>query len=532
MRRPSTFVALLFSGCLITSACSGSGAGKNQSGPARYADNGTFTMALLDDADGLDPYRTGTGLYLVGLAYDSLVNIRPDGTFVSGVAKKWSADAHSATFTLRAGVTCSDGTPLTAGQVAADMNFVGDKANGSALYGRFTPPLPFRAAGDDATGTVTVTMAGKPFGFLLHTLGLLPIVCAKGLRDPKMLKHATAGTGPYVLSNAVPGQSYTFTARKDYSWGPAGAATGRPGAPRSIVVRIITNETTGANLLLAGELNMAQVNGPDRARLRAKGLKAIEAPQAGAWLFFNHRGARPNADERVRRALVETLDLTQVVKVSTAQTGRAARGLTALEPRVCGGDTITGNLPGHDVAGAGALLDQAGWAKGPNGFRDKDGKPLRIELSYVPSFLPDGKAAAELIAQQWESVGIDVKTTPVTLTGLVQVQKNGNFDVLLQPFNSNLPSRFVALLSGPTPPQGNNFSGIDNQTYDDLVTKASGITAPASCAYWGQAEKALFQAVNVAPISERIGYYFLNKAEATINGTTTLPDPTSIRVLE
>lgn len=532
MRRPSALMAMVFSSCLIASACGGSGAARNQGGPARYADNGTFTMALSDDADGLDPYRTGTGLYLVGMAYDSLVNIRPDGTFVSGLAGKWSADAHSATFTLRPGVTCSDGTALTAGQVAADMNFVGDPANTSALYGRFTPPLPFRAAGDDGARTVTVTMAGKPFGFLLHTLGLLPIVCSKGLRDPNALKHATDGTGPYVLSHADPGQSYTFTVRKDYTWGPAGATTNTPGAPRTIVVRVITNETTAANLLLAGDLNMAQINGQDRSRLRARGLKAIEAPQAGAWLFFNHRGARPNADERVRRALVEALDLTQVVKVSTAETGRAATGLTALEPRACGGDTVAGNLPGHDVAGAQALLDQAGWAKGSGGVRAKDGKPLRIQLYYPPSLLPDGRSAAELIAQQWKSVGVDVRTTAGTLTGLVQVQKNGDFDVLLQPFNSNLPSRFVSLLSGPTPPRGGNFSGIDNPAYDDLVAKASSMTTPASCTYWVQAEKAIFQAVNVAPISERVGYYFLDKATATINGTTTLPAPTSIRVLD
>ncbi len=530
MRRTSAIAALLIPSCLVASACSGSGTAQN--GPRRYAANGTFTMSQLDDSDGLDPYRTGTGLYLVGPAYDSLINIRPDGTFVSGLAEKWSADAHSATFQVRSGVTCSDGTPLTAGQVAADMNFVGDPANASALYGRFTPPLPFHATGDDKSGTVTVAMAAKPFGFLLNTLGLLPIVCSKGLRDPKMLKNATDGTGPYVLSKAVRGQSYTFTERKNYTWGPAGATTGRPGAPRTIVVRVITNETTAANLLLSGQLNMAQVNGQDRSRMRARGFKAIDAPQAGAWLFFNHRGTRPNSDERVRRALVEALDLKQIVKVSTAQTGRAATGLTALQPRACTGDTIAGNLPGHDVAGAGALLDQAGWAKGPDGLRSKNGKPLRIELYYVPSFLLDGKAAAELIAQQWKSVGIDVKTTTGTLTGLVQVQKNGNFDVLLQPFNSNLPSRFVALLSGPTPPQGTNFSGIDNKTYDSLVTKASGMTAPASCTYWGQAEKAIFQAVNVAPISERIGNYFLNKATATINGTTTLPDPTSIRVFE
>jgi peptide/nickel transport system substrate-binding protein len=531
MRRSSLFVAIVAASCLVASACSGSGSGTGTTGSSG---GGTFTMSQLDDTDGMDPYRDGTGLYLVGLAYDSLLNLRPDGTFVSGLADKWSADARTATFTLRQGVTCSDGTPLTASQVAADMSFVGNEKNASALYGRFTPPLPFRATGDDGTGTVTVTMTGKPFGFLLHTLGLLPIVCPKGLKDPKALERATDGTGPYVLSEAEPGQRYTFTARKDYAWGPDGATTtGQPGSPHTIVVRVITNETTAANLLLSGELNMAQVIGQDRSRLQAKGFKALEVPQAGAWLFFNHRGGRPNSDELVRRALVQSLDLDEVVKVSTLQTGRAATGLTALEPKACADDSpALGDLPGHDAAAAGTQLDQAGWVKGPDGKRSKDGKPLAIDLYYVPAFLPGGKPAAELIAQQWESLGATVKTTAGTLTGLVQVQKNGNYDVLLQPFNSSLPSRFVSLMSGPTPPDGNNFSGIDNRAYTDLVTKASAITAPESCTYWKQAEQALFRAVDVAPISERIGYYFLNGADATMNGTTTLPDPTSIRVHE
>lgn len=532
MRRSSLLIAVVAAGCVVASACSGSGSGSG-SGTKGNAGGGVFTMSQLDDTDGLDPYRDGTGLYLVGLAYDSLLNIRPDGTFVSGLAENWSADARTATFTLRRSVTCSDSTPLTASQVAADMNFVGNEKNASALYGRFTPPLPFRASGDDGSGTVRVTMTGKPFGFLLHTLGLLPIVCPKGLKDPKVLERATDGTGPYVLSEAQTGQKYTFTARKDYAWGPDGAKTGRPGSPHTIVVRVITNETTAANLLLSGELNMAQVIGPDRTRLQAKGFEALEAPQAGAWLFFNHRGGRPNSDERVRRALVQSLDLDEVVTVSTLQTGRPATGLTALEPKACKDDSpALGDLPGHDIAGAEAQLDQTGWVKGSDGKRSKDGRQLAIDLYYVPSFLPGGKPAAELIAKAWESLGIAVKTTAGTLTGLVQVQKNGNYDVLLQPFNSSLPSRFVTLMSGPTPPDGNNFSGIDNPTYTDLVTKASAMTAPASCTYWKQAEQALFKAVDVAPISERIGYYFLNKAEATINGTTTLPDPTSIRVHE
>jgi len=96
--------------CLVASSCSASSnpAGV-KNGPVEYATDGTFTMAVGDDLGIFDPYRTGIFGYSK-LAYDSLVNLQPDGTFASGLAQKWTADAHSATFTLRPDVTCSDGT--------------------------------------------------------------------------------------------------------------------------------------------------------------------------------------------------------------------------------------------------------------------------------------------------------------------------------------------------------------------------------------------------------------------------------------
>src|SRR4051812_5832700 len=103
MRRHFALLGSLVAACLLGSACAGPA---DQSAPVRYSTNATFTMAISDDLSSFDPYRTN----LVGyakLAYDSLVNLRPDGTFGSGLARSWTADASSATFTLRPDVTCS-----------------------------------------------------------------------------------------------------------------------------------------------------------------------------------------------------------------------------------------------------------------------------------------------------------------------------------------------------------------------------------------------------------------------------------------
>ena len=56
------------------------------------------------------------------------------GGLVAGLADKWQGTTTKAMFTLRKGVTCSDGTPLTAGDVAANINFVGDTKNAMSGY--------------------------------------------------------------------------------------------------------------------------------------------------------------------------------------------------------------------------------------------------------------------------------------------------------------------------------------------------------------------------------------------------------------
>src|SRR5262245_19967189 len=117
MPRFPLFVSALATMSLVLSACGGSGGSAAPGGPVHYATGGTFTMTVSYDLGAFDPY-TGIVLGPSVLAYDSLVNLRQDGRFVSGLAQKWTADVRSATFTLRPGVTCSDGTPLTASQVA------------------------------------------------------------------------------------------------------------------------------------------------------------------------------------------------------------------------------------------------------------------------------------------------------------------------------------------------------------------------------------------------------------------------------
>ena len=223
---------------LALAGCGG-GSGPGAQSKGQVVDGGTFTLALSADPGNLDPQSSAANaLFTVTqFAYDTLVSVDAAGGDIRPqLADKWSAAGTTVKLTLRSGVTCADGTALTAKTVADNLTYVADPKNKSPFLGTFLP-AGAKAAGDDATGTVTLTLAA-PAPFVLNGLASLPIVCPGGLTDRKSLAKATAGSGPYKLTEAVPGDHYTYAIRDGYTWGPNGASTATPGMPDTVVIKI------------------------------------------------------------------------------------------------------------------------------------------------------------------------------------------------------------------------------------------------------------------------------------------------------
>ncbi|WP_283136402.1 ABC transporter substrate-binding protein [Rhizohabitans arisaemae] len=509
----------------LVTACGGGGEANDNA----TTTGGTFTMAQPGDPGVVDPYRNVISLEVSALAYDGLVNVTPDRKVVSGLAETWQTEADSTTFTLKAGITCSDGTSLTASQVAAALEFVKDPKNGSTLYGLLVPTIPFTVKADDSARTVTVTME-KPFGFVLETIGRVPIVCAKGMADPAMLKNASSGTGPFTLSEVVPGDHYTFTVRKGYTWGPNGASTDAPGTPSKVVIQVVANETTAANLLLSGDVNLARISGADQDRMTAQNLKYMAITSRSGELWFNQRDKRPGSEAPVRKALTAALNLDELARVSTSGKGKRPTAIVGSDPKPCGADTLTGRLPAHDPAKAASLLDEAGWTVGADGVRGKNGKPLRMDLHYSAGG-EGGPATAELVAKQWKAVGVEVKLTADDSKALSRAMfETGDFDAFLVGLRFTMPYQVVPFVSGQVPPKGQNFTGVDNADYQRLSTEAVRTSGDAGCALWNEAEQALFGNVDLVPFADLEVPFFLSGAEAQTDGWLQMPIPTSIRL--
>ena len=486
----------------------------NASPASAFVDGGTFTMSLAGDPGKLDPQSSASNaLFAVNqLAYDNLVFVDGEtGQIEPQLATDWKVDGRTVTLTLGKGITCSDGSPFTATMAADNIGYVADPKNKSPYLGTFIP-AGATATGDDAAGVVTITLT-QPAPFVLNGLGSLPMVCANGMQDRASLKDTTDGTGPYQLTEAVPGDHYTYQIRDGYTWGPNGATTAEKGMPDTVIMKIVQNEGTAANLLLSGELNAALIQGPDAKRLDAAKLFSVSTAAMVGEQWYNHDDGHATGDAAVRMALTQAVDYGELAKVATAGEGGPATTLAGLAPVACPGDSISGSLPAHDVDAAKAALS---------------GKKLTFLYSSAAGSAV--AAAAELAVQEWKAAGADVTAKAVDETALQgAVFGTGDWDIAWVPLNVNSPDQLVPFLSGPgLADEGTNFSGIDNVDYTDAVAAANAMEGAAGCPTWLDAESKLVAAADIVPFATSAVKTYGKGAQFAYPGTLM---PTSIRML-
>ncbi|MFC6082714.1 ABC transporter substrate-binding protein [Sphaerisporangium aureirubrum] len=510
-----------------TAGCGGGGGDDGGGGGGEASPAKTFTLDLPADPGALDPQGSAVSALfgMTQFAYDNLVAVAEDGTILPHLASAWTVDGTTLTFDIKSGVTCADGTPFTAKTVVDNIAYVEDPKNKSPFLGVF---IPAGATASASGSTVTVKLAA-PAPFALNSFSNLPMVCDAGMKNRASLKAATNGTGPYVLTEAVPSDRYTYQLREGYTWGPGGATTAEKGMPAKVVVKIVANETTAANELLAGTVNAVQITGSDAARLAGAGLKFVGTQALIGQQWYNHAKGHATSDPAVRMALTQALDLKQLQVALTSGKGAPATQLAALEPTGCAGDSVTGHLPAFDATAAGATLDAAGWTKGADGVRAKDGKPLSASFIYDGALSSGGSAAAELAAAAWKAIGVDVTATQQNQTQLSgALFGTGDWDIAWAPVNVSTPDQIMPFVSGPATPKGTNFAAIDNDGYLAAATKAMGATGADGCKDWFAAEQALYESADLVPFANNVIPTFLKGAELSIVGSIV---PTSIRML-
>ena len=517
-----TAVAVL--AAITLSACS---TPTTDNSDAEFVSGGTFTKALSSDPGSLIP-MTAISLAareFVSYAYENLAYVTSDGEIIPWLAESWEESGTEIVYTLKEGITCSDGTPFTAETAAANINYHADPANATFYYGSQVTEA-ISATGEGNTLTISST---KNDPFILANTGLIEMVCQAGLDDPDSLADATNGTGLFEMTDLVPATSYTFTKRTDYTWGPEEVTSETVGLPDTIEIDVITDESTAANLMLSGDVNAALITGPDKARLDGAGYDTVGILNPAGEMLFNEKSDRPTSDPLVREALSISLDRDEVGTVVTDGAPLESKSLVNKTPLLCVPVDGVLELPATDLTRAGELLDEAGWVAGADGKRSKDGEPLEITFIYDAATATHA-AAAELVQQTWNELGI---TTELSANDAAawseQLFQTFDWDtgfVQIAPGSPVVLSNFFA---GNSPDNGgNNFMFVENEAYNALAEEASSASPEETCGLWQEAEAELLKRFDVFPLAENIVPTYVSGA---VIERTDIILPTAIRMV-
>ncbi|MDX2103937.1 MAG: ABC transporter substrate-binding protein [Alphaproteobacteria bacterium] len=361
-----------------------------------------------------EPTDTGYLMTRLQLA-ETLVLVEPDGRLVGGLADAWAVDEDRLTwrFRLRAGVRFHDGTPLTAEAVITSLT--------RAIAGESLQQLPLDQITASADGVVirTRTPVGHLPALLVDYAAVILAPASWG-SDGKV--QTVIGTGPYRLAGRD-GQTVLDLVRFDGYWGSA------PSIQR-VRYTAIANGDTRTNVAVAGDVDVMFTTVPAATqRINSTGrMRVISQTIPRARVLAFNAGLPQFSDVRVRRAIALAVDRAGIAAAVLRHPASAATQL--LPPAVA--DWHDAALPPlrTDPAAAMALLEEAGWRRGADGIRTKDGVRLAATVLTIAN-RPELAVMATAMQAQLKAVGLELAVEPVPSAGIPQAIQAGTMQMTM-----------------------------------------------------------------------------------------------------
>jgi len=339
-----------------------------------------------------------------------------------GLAK----DGKSVTWKLKPGVQWHDGKPFTADDVVFNWEYAKDPATAAVTSGTYQDIKVEKV--DDLTVRV---LFPKPTPFWADAfVGVRGMIIPKHLfadfsgaksRDaPTNLKPV--GTGPYKFIDFKPGDMVRGELNTNYH------AANRPhfdtiemkgGGDAVSAARAVlqTGEYDYAwNLQVEDEILLRLEKGGKGATLIAPGgnIEHIQLNSTDPWTEVDGERSSMKSkhptltDKAVRRALGLLIDRKSVEDHIYGRTGIATGNFVNNPKRF----VSTNTKWEFNIDKANQILEEAGWKKGPDGIRAKDGKKLKFV--YQTSINTPRQKNQAIVKQAAQKAGIDMELKSVT----------------------------------------------------------------------------------------------------------------------
>ena len=336
-----------------------------------------------------------------------------------------SQDLTSITWKLKEGLVWSDGSPVTSTDVVFTANYCMDPDGGCAQLEKFDGVVSVEAI-DTLTTKVTFKEAKpNPYGPFMG--GQSPIIQAAqfadctGARAPECTAEnfGPIGTGPFVVTNFKPNDVIQMVANDKFRTAgkPAFASlTFKGGGSAEASGRAVmeTGEYDyGWNLQLAPDVIAKMKEGGKGTPISAFGalVERLEMnltnPSPDLPPETRSTVAEPHpflSEKAVRQALSMAINRQELVDIGYGDAGRPTCNLVPA-PALYASDN-TGCLT-QDIAGANAMLEAAGWVKGSDGVRAKNG--VRLSILYQTSTNAVRQDFQALIKDSWNQIGVETE---------------------------------------------------------------------------------------------------------------------------
>ncbi len=453
---------------LFAAACSRStpAARSGTSGPTR---GGSLTASLRSEPGTFNRFAPNANQAatdaVTRLTHATLVRVnRVTGDPEPWLAERWttSPDGRTLTFTLRDGVTFSDGVPFTPEDVVFSFHALYDPAVQSVLASAvMVQGKPLQVSAPDArTVILTLPSPFAPGAALLDNVPIYPkhqlqaaldahtFGSAWGLSTPP---GSMAGLGPFVISEYLPGQRLTFS-RNPHYWRKDANGAALPYLDR-LVVEFVKAQDAEMLRLQAGSLDLmaqADVRPTDISalrRLRDQGALQIAEPGISVdpillWFNLTPAATARNAKTRpyfvrteFRQAIAYAIDRDAIVNTLFLGAGVPVYGPVTPGNRTWYSDSAP-KYP-HDPARARALLAGLGLTAraGDGMLADASGRPARFSILTQGGHIRARTAA--MVQEQLRKIGIAVDLVELDPPSLFARFGSGDYDSICYGFQAS-----------------------------------------------------------------------------------------------
>ncbi|MGE6348561.1 ABC transporter substrate-binding protein [Bacillus mycoides] len=410
-----------------------------------------------------------------------LVGLDKEGKPIPILAKKWdiSEDQLTYTFHLKDDVKFSDGSPLTADDVAFTLTLLHDQTysgatdisqtaiKGGQAYkeGKATSIEGIQVI-DPKTITITTEKVNAQTLSLIGGEVISKAYYGKeykqgNLEYLKELYGKPMGAGAYKLDKYIPGQEVRFVANENYF-------EGKPKIEHFIYK--ITKGDTKLQQFQAGEVDYDgfTTNAETIEQLKELGFANVNVYTGSSYGYIKMNYKKSYfKDKRVRQAFIYGLERQKVI--DTYFQGYASLVNVPITP-VSWAYTEEGiNKYEYNLEKAKKLLDEAGWKAGSDGIREKDGQKLKVSY-FASSASKINDVMIPVMKEDYKKIGVDFNPEYMDFNTMISKVIKGDYDLAMvsTPMIDDPSGTIEEFVSTSK----RNYDGYHNPKVDELAKQA------------------------------------------------------------